>query len=90
MQVLLKHRVDPNQNTPLGENKLQVQLVGIAAGGKNSKILQILLDHGGNPNSRYTDEPALFAAIKGDHHDYMRLLLNRGTGINATNNYGKP
>jgi hypothetical protein len=25
MQVLLKHRVDPNQNTILGENKLQVQ-----------------------------------------------------------------
>jgi hypothetical protein len=89
MQVLLKHQVDPNQNTYLGENKLQVQPVGIAAGGKNAQILKILLNNGGNPNSRYNDEPALFAAIKGDHYDHMRLLLDNGADINATNNFGE-
>lgn len=89
MQVLLKHQVNPNQNTLLGENKLQVQPVGAAAGGENAGILKILLDHGGDPNSRYNDEPALFATIKGDHYDYMRLLLNHRADINATNNYGE-
>ena len=89
MLVLLKHHTDPNQNTQVGENKLQVQPVGIAAGGEDAEILKILLDHGGNPNSRYNDEPAVFAAIKGDHFDHLHLLLDRGADINATNGYGE-
>ena len=83
MQVLLKHGVNPNQNTLLGENKLQVQPVGAAAVGEDVDLLKILLDHGGDPNSRYNDEPALFAAAAADRYDQMRLLLARGADINA-------
>jgi hypothetical protein len=89
MQVLLKHHTNPNQNTHVGENKLQVQPVGIAAASEDAEILKILLDHGGSPNSRYNDEPAVFAAIKGNHFDHMRLLLDRGADINAPNGYGE-
>lgn len=84
MQVLLKHGVNPNQSTQLGENKLQVQPVGAAAVGEDVDLLKILLDHKGNPNSRYNDEPALFAAAVAERYDQMRLLLERGADINAT------
>jgi hypothetical protein len=83
MQVLLQHGVNPNQSTLLGENKLQVQPVGAAAVGEDVDLLKILLDHGGDPNSRYNDEPALFAAADADRYDQMRLLLARGANINA-------
>lgn len=88
LTVLLTHGQDPNQNTHLGKSKLQIQPVGIAAGGEDNEILTILLDHGGNPNSRFDDEPALFATIKNDHYDHMRLLLDRGADINSTNKDG--
>ena len=83
MLVLLKCHADPNQNTLLGKSKLQVQPVGIAAGGEDPEILKILLDHGGNPNSHYNDEPALFVAANANRYDQMRLLLARGADINA-------
>ena len=83
MLVLLKYHVDPNQSTHLGENKRQVQPVGIAAGGEDPEILKILLDHGGNPNSRYNDEPALFVAADASLFEHMRLLLERGADINS-------
>ena len=89
MVVLLTNGVDPNQNTHLGENKLQIQPVGIAAGGEDPEILKILLEHGGNPNSSYNEEPALFATIKGDRYENMRLLLDGGANINSTNGYGE-
>ncbi|MGI4886643.1 MAG: ankyrin repeat domain-containing protein [Janthinobacterium lividum] len=88
LTALLTHGADPNQNTQLGKNKLQVQPVAVAAGGEDPELLIILLDHKGDPNSRYDDEPALFSAIQGDHYDHVRLLLDRGADINATDKDG--
>lgn len=88
MQVLLAHGADPNQNTLLGNNHLQVQPIGAAAGGEDSELLTILLDHGGDPNSRFNERPALFAAADADRYDRVRLLLDRGADINATDNKG--
>jgi hypothetical protein len=84
MQVLLTHGIDPNQNTLLGENKLQVQPVGAAAVGEDVAILKLLLDHGGDPNSRYNDAPALCASADADRFPQMHLLLERGADINST------
>ena len=83
MLVLLQHGANPNQNTLLGENKLQVQPAGAAAVGEDVDLLKILLDQGGDPKSRYNDEPALFAAAAADRYDQMRLLLARGADIDA-------
>jgi ankyrin repeat protein len=82
MGILLDHHADPNQNTHLGESKLQIQPVGIAAGGEDQEILKILLDHGGNPNSYYEDKPALFIAADAGRFEQMHLLLDKGADMN--------
>jgi ankyrin repeat protein len=88
LRVLLTHGWNPNQNTRLSKDELQMQPVGLAAGGEDSELLTLLFDHGGDPNSRFNDKPALFAAINQDRYDHMRLLLDRGANINATDGDG--
>ena len=89
MGILLTHGFDPNQDIFLGPSQLQVQPVGIAAAGEDAAILLVLLDHGGDPNSRYDNNPALFVAAEAEQFVQLRLLLERGADINATASDGR-
>ena len=88
MLRLLARGADPNLETKLGRDQTPVQPVGLAAGGAEIDLLRLLLDHGGNPNSRLGDEPATFRAADADRYDQMRLLIERGADLNATDKKG--
>jgi hypothetical protein len=91
-QVLLQAGADPNQRT-LMDGRSPVQPVALAAGWEDSRLLTMLLDAGGSPNSIMHDgvggnEPAVFSAIHGRQFANMRLLLDRGADLNGVNDLG--
>ena len=90
MLTLLRHRANPNLETKLSAARVPVQPVAMAAGGDDTELLTILLDHGGDPNSRYNGDPAIFGAASHDRYDQVGLLLDRGADINAIDKHGDP
>ncbi|KAL3450350.1 hypothetical protein BJX65DRAFT_270605 [Aspergillus insuetus] len=47
----------------------------------HAEIVEILLDHGANPNFINGDQLVVYYAIR--HEDIFKLLLNRGADPNA-------
>ncbi len=90
MRLLLTQGADPNLQTRLSAAAVPVQPVAMAAGGDDTELLTILLDHGGDPNSRFGGTPAVFGAADHERFDQMRLLLDHGADINGVNKEGYP
>jgi hypothetical protein len=88
VRELLRLGADPNLRTGLGHDPTLVQPVALAAGGDNTKLLELLLEHGGDPNARFGSRPATFCAADADRYDHLRLLLDHGADINATDETG--
>ena len=88
--ALLQHGANPNLRTELGRNRLIIQPVGLAAGGDDIEMLKLLLDHGGDPNSHFGQDPAIFNATPSDANDRLDLLFDHGADINARNRNGYP
>jgi ankyrin repeat protein len=70
--------------------------IDIASHWKNGRLLDLLLQHGGNINARYEGsnhdmlgETALHAAARGGYIDSMRLLVSRGADLNALDAHGR-
>ncbi|PJJ59370.1 ankyrin repeat protein [Hymenobacter chitinivorans DSM 11115] len=92
VRELLALGTDPNQVSLLNGRE-KVQPVALVAGGEDQELVKILLDHRGNPNSTMHDavagdEPAVFQAIHARRFDTMRLLLDHGADLNATDGLG--
>ncbi len=88
VRALLAAGANPNLHTRLGADKLDTQPVALAAGGDNTPLLTVLLDHGGDPNSHFGSRPAIFCAADADRYNHLRLLLDRGADINVTDKEG--
>lgn len=79
MKLLLEFGADPNQ--------FEVDGIGtpvwLAAGGGRKEVLNLLLNHGGNPNLVYGNDSPLTEAISNLHLDCAQLLLQSGADINS-------
>ncbi len=83
MEALLTAEADPNQRAKYG-----ITTVTMASGYRNSKLLNLLLDYKGDPNT--VEEDGLTFALSvsfelgvyEDIWDNFYLLLNRGADIN--------
>lgn len=73
---------DPNQMAGNGHTP-----VSFMAGGNDTDMLRVLLEHDGNPNSRDADgQPALFSAIGHGRWDNLKMLLEYGADPDQTDN----
>ncbi|SNR93254.1 Ankyrin repeat [Methylobacillus rhizosphaerae] len=81
MKLLLELGADPNQYEPNGVGTP----VWLSAAGGRKEALQLLLDHGGDPNLAYGTNSPLMMAINNLHMDCAELLLQRGADINYSN-----
>ncbi|WP_279488058.1 ankyrin repeat domain-containing protein [Aeromonas veronii] len=62
----------------------------MVAGSQYPNLLRIMLDAGGDPNSRNGDnEPALFNAVGMERWADIKLLVGRGADINLTDGPGR-
>ena len=59
--------------------------VTMSAGARDPEFLEIVLAHGGDPNSRRRDRPALFIAVTNRRNDNIRLLFKAGADLDITN-----
>ncbi|WP_158223000.1 ankyrin repeat domain-containing protein [Halovibrio salipaludis] len=78
----LRLGADPNQMAGNGHSP-----VTFIAGGNDTDMLRLLLEHDGDPNSKDADgEPALFSAIGHDRWENIKLLLKYGAKPDLTDN----
>ncbi len=85
IKMLLNVGADPNKfvlqgvgNTGFGPP------VWMAAGGGQKEALQVMLEHGGNPNLVFGNDSLLMVAVSGQHLNCAKLLLQRGADINLS------
>ena len=84
LPLLLNWKANPNLATNL-EGGQVVQPVALAAEGPDLEPLRRLLACGGDPNSRYQGEPALFSAIYTRNWPALRLLAeHQDINLNLT------
>jgi ankyrin repeat protein len=81
VKLLLEVGADPNQYQPNGVGPP----VWLSAGGGRKEALQLLLNHGGNPNLVYGTNSPLMMAINNSHMSCAELLLQSGADINYSN-----
>ena len=61
-----------------------------AVSSGHSKVLQLLLDHGGDVNcSAYSGYTPLHLAASGGHVDCVRVLLANNADFSITDDYGR-
>ena len=83
MKMLLDLGAEPDKYAPgsVGEVGLGPPSWIAAAGGQKT-ALQLLLDHGANPNLVFGNDSLLMRAVSGKHLDCAELLLQHGADIN--------
>jgi RNA polymerase sigma factor (sigma-70 family) len=68
------------------EETCHMRPIAAAAARGDGEMVQLLLDHGADPNLPQADAPrgyALWAAANGGHTEVVRLLLEHGADLNA-------
>lgn len=89
IKELLAHGADVQAANAVGGNA-----VTAAAESGDVEVLGILLDHGGNPNSKVrigesnAEVSALMTAAQLGHLEFVRILLDRGADVNLTTEHG--
>jgi hypothetical protein len=95
LRAMLENGADPNAHrvdeftSPLSgktESRPRNNAMVFAAAMEDSRYLELLLDHGGNPNTRnVSNETLLFQAlISQNQWQNIQLLIERGADINAS------
>jgi len=86
VEILLKMGANPNLYVaiPNGTNGLAPP-VFVASSAGESKILTLLLEHGGNPNSVHNTISALMQTLKIPDYSCAEILLEHGADINYAN-----
>lgn len=82
VELLLKLGADPNKITVLDNEIGAPQPMWAAAAAGQKEALQLMLDHGGNPNLVFGNNSLLMNAVQEGHLDCAELLLQRGADIN--------
>lgn len=86
MKMLLDLGADPDKYAPGAVGEVGFGPPSwIAAGGGQKEALQLLLDHGANPNLVFGNNSLLMMAIQEEHLDCAELLLQHGADINYSN-----
>ena len=80
IEVMLKYGGSPN---------LINSCVGMAVFNDYCTILQMLLDHGGDPNFKYFDGQTQLHVAVPFRHKCAQILLDKGADPNIANSYGK-
>ncbi|MEB1549277.1 ankyrin repeat domain-containing protein [Xanthomonas campestris pv. campestris] len=90
LKAMLENGADPNVAKPYppepGRNQTNVSNAMVWAAEQDDPIyLKLLLDHGGNPNTRNANNETLLfhALIKQDKWPNIQLLVERGADVNA-------
>ncbi|WP_165403532.1 MULTISPECIES: ankyrin repeat domain-containing protein [unclassified Duganella] len=85
VSLLLKLGANPNfyQEQPNGTIGLAPP-VFLAASAGESKILRLLLEHGGAPGTEHNEVSALMHTLDAQHYDCAEILLAHGADINFT------
>ncbi|WP_034303955.1 GNAT family N-acetyltransferase [Herbaspirillum sp. RV1423] len=85
MQLLLDLGADPDKVILPGVGKQAFgPPVWMAAAAGRREILEILLNHGANPNLIFGNDTPVMMAIQESHLDCAELLLRHGADINKT------
>ncbi|WP_221281662.1 ankyrin repeat domain-containing protein, partial [Xanthomonas campestris] len=95
LKAMLDNGADPNVAKPYppepGRNQTNVSNAMVWAAEQDDPLyLKLLLDHGGNPNTRNANNESLLfhAFIKQNKWDNIKLLVERGADINAVAGMG--
>jgi ankyrin repeat protein len=83
LEFLRSHQADFNTSS---HNAFAASPLCAAAAAGQTNALSWLLDHGANPDLVALGQNALGEAVKNDHPDCVRILLERGSDANL--NYG--
>ena len=82
---LVKDGADPLQDVPdMGS------VAEIVATSPHSEFMQALIDGGMNINVKILGQPLLHDAASDNTLNTMKLMVNRGADVNATDSLGKP
>ncbi|MCC5047726.1 ankyrin repeat domain-containing protein [Xanthomonas campestris] len=95
LKAMLENGADPNVAKPYppepGRNQTNVSNAMVWAAEQDDPIyLKLLLDHGGNPNTRNANNESLLfhAFIKQNKWDNIKILVERGADVNAVAGMG--
>ena len=89
IKELIAHGADVQAANAVGGNA-----VTAAAESGDVEVLRIVLNHGGNPNSKMRigesngEVSALMTAAQLGHLEFVRILLDRGADVNLTTEHG--
>ena len=82
VQVLLEHKVDPNDTHPTGDGDAPLY---IAAQNGHRNVVKMLLEHNADPNQARTSDGAtpIYIAAQHGHRDVAKVLLERNADPNT-------
>lgn len=83
LEIIAENGANPNLASPAGDSP-----VSLAAGADDIRYIQVLLNHRGDPNTRDLTTPITFIARSQGRLPTLRLLLDKGADINATDGSG--
>ena len=83
LRILLDHQIDPNSKGRIVESGLEVSALMTAAQLGHLDCVKLLLDRGADPNLKLEHGNALHFAVITERKEVVRLLLDRGVGVNV-------
>lgn len=82
VKMLLEARMDPDRLIEIDDGRVRpLAWAAHIEGDKSLKVMKALLSHGASVNRIHRGEPAIFAAIRGNNANGIRLLLDHGSMV---------